>query len=255
MDAGSGEWNAVLERQFAHRSVRRFLEREVGDPELLTIVAAAQSAATSSNLQSWSVVSVRDRARLTRLAAAARQPFISAAPLLLVWVADYHRAGVVATDQGGDISTVSYLEQTLTGFVDAAIAAQNAVLAAESLGLGTVIIGSIRNDPETVQAELGLPRHTFPVIAVALGYPDPEDTAGIKPRLAPTAVHHAERYRDADTLEEVRRYQEVIADYYRTQGSEYDWPAQVAARVGDIAALSGREGIRGWLTDQGFDSH
>ena len=77
--------NDVVRVQLAHRSVRKFAPREVTDPELTALIAAAQSAPTSSNLQPWSVVAVRDPERRARLAAlAADQQFIAQAPLFLV---------------------------------------------------------------------------------------------------------------------------------------------------------------------------
>ncbi len=86
--------NAVIELQLAHRSVRAFLDAPVGDEELTAIVAAAQSASTSSNLQAWSVVAVREPARRVRLATlAGDQDFIRRALLLLVWLADLGRIG------------------------------------------------------------------------------------------------------------------------------------------------------------------
>jgi nitroreductase len=69
--AALGVANDVLAVQLAHRSVRSFLPREIGDDRLTAIVAAAQSAPTSSNLQAWSVVAVRDPGRKARLAALA----------------------------------------------------------------------------------------------------------------------------------------------------------------------------------------
>ncbi|MDR6322219.1 hypothetical protein J3R03_006415 [Actinoplanes couchii] len=85
-----------------------------------------------------------------------------------------------------------YLETTVIGFVDTALAAQNAVVAAESLGLGTVFVGAVRNHPEEVADELGLPPHAVAAFGLAVGEPDPDEAAGIKPRLPQAAVleHH-----------------------------------------------------------------
>src|SRR5689334_7587208 len=83
----------ALDLLLAHRSVRRFLPGEVADDQVRALVAAAQSAPTSSNLQPWSVVAVRDPERKARLASyAAGQRFVEEAPLLLVWIADLGRA-------------------------------------------------------------------------------------------------------------------------------------------------------------------
>jgi nitroreductase len=159
--------NEVLTLQLARRSVRKFGSREVTDDELTALIAAAQSAPTSSNLQPWSVVAVRDPERKARLAGlAGNQNFIEQAPLFLVWVADLGRVRRVAERAGAQVAAAEYLETTIIGFVDTALAAQNAVVAAESLGLGSVFVGALRNHPERVADELGLPRHAVAAFAV-----------------------------------------------------------------------------------------
>ena len=87
-----GQWNQVLETILSHRSVRGFLPRRLPDNTLELLIAAAQSASTSSNLQFWSVVAVQEPERRSRLAElAGQQQFIRDAPLLLVWLADLSR--------------------------------------------------------------------------------------------------------------------------------------------------------------------
>jgi hypothetical protein len=122
--------------QLAHRSVRKFTAHPVTDGELAALVAAAQSASTSSNLQPWSVVAIRDPEHKARLAALANgQQFINQAPLFLVWIADLGRVHRLAERSGRPLDGADYLESTLIAFIDTALAAQNAVIAAESLGL------------------------------------------------------------------------------------------------------------------------
>src|SRR6187399_2858797 len=117
----------VLDLLLAHRSVRKFAPGDVTDDHLQAMVAAAQSAPTSSNLQPWSVVVVRDPERKARLATyAAGQRFVEEAPVLLVWVADLSRARRLAAREGTVVDAVDYLETTIIGFVDTALAAQNA---------------------------------------------------------------------------------------------------------------------------------
>jgi nitroreductase len=185
----------VLALQLAHRSVRSFTPEPISDAVLTALVAAAQSASTSSNLQAWSVVAVQDPGRKARLAALANnQEFINQAPLLLVWVADLGRARRMAARSGRPLDGTDYLETTLVAFIDTALAAQNAVIAAESLGLGAVFVGAIRNHPGDVAAELGLSAHAVAAFGLAVGTPDPDEHAGIKPRLPQAAVLHRERY-------------------------------------------------------------
>ncbi|ALJ19141.1 NADPH-dependent oxidoreductase [Microbacterium sp. No. 7] len=246
--------NEVLDLLYRHRSVRRFTAEPVDDATVTAIVAAAQSAATSSNQQAWSVVEIRDPERRARAAElAGQQEFIRDAAVFLVFVADWSRAIGVAATRGAAAQAVDYVESTLVGFVDAALAAQNAVVAAESLGLGTVYVGSVRNAPLEVAELIGLPAGAFPVVGLAIGHPDPADAAGVKPRLPQRVVRHRETYRPADAAD-LARYDEAVRAYYATQGAARGWLDAVVARVRDIAGLHGRHTLRGALERRGLPS-
>ena len=78
--------------------------------------------------------------------------------------------------------------------IDAALAAQNAVVAAQSLGLRTVYIGAMRNEPVRVARLLGLPPRAFVVFGLCVGYPDPQAKNEVKPRLPQSTTLHHERY-------------------------------------------------------------
>ncbi|GAA1517767.1 NADPH-dependent oxidoreductase [Nocardioides humi] len=247
--------NDVLATQLAHRSVRRFTDRDVTEAELTALVAAAQSAPTSSNLQAWSVVAVRDPARRARLAAlAGGQGFIEQAPLFLVWVADLGRARRLGARSGVDLAATEYVETTLIGFIDAALAAQNAVVAAESLGLGTVFVGAIRNRPLDVAAELGLPDHTVAAFGLAVGAPDPAENAGIKPRLPQSAVVHREQYDAPAADAAIPAYDERLAAYNERHGLPGDWSSRVLARLAGTSSMAGRHTLRDALAERGLPS-
>lgn len=248
-------WNSVLETLVAHRSVRAFLPRALPDGALDLLLAAAQSAASSSNLQAWSVVAVTDPARKARLAAVAGgQKHIEQAPLFLVWLADLDRLADVATGEGVEVDGIAYLELLVVGIVDAALAAQNAVTALELLDLGSVYIGALRNNIETVAAELALPPRVLPVFGLSVGYPDPSVVTGIKPRLAPSAVLHHETYRRKDHKDAVLRYNAVLNAFQRAHGLPIeDWSGKVAERVSTPAALAGRHRLRQALQTLGFE--
>jgi len=244
----------VIVQQLAHRSVRRYLPDEVGDAELTAIVAAAQSAATSSNLQLWSVVAVRDPgSRATLSALAGGQRHIVDAPLLLVWLVDLSRARAVAAAHQAPTEGAEFLETAVVGFVDAALAAQNATLAAESLGLGTVYIGALRNRPEQVAELLGLPPHVFAAFGLVVGHPDPGEAPRVKPRLAQAAVLHHETYDTDVHLPQVAAYEGRIAAFYADEGLEHSWTSRVLARLSGPDALSGRDRLGEALRAQGFE--
>ncbi|WP_328395653.1 NADPH-dependent oxidoreductase [Nocardia sp. NBC_00416] len=246
------EWNPVLQILHEHRSVRRYLPDPLPDGVLELLVSAAQSAPTSSNLQVWSVVAVRDPQRKARLAAlAGDQEQIRQAPLLLVWTADLARVRGLAADRGAPLDGADYLESSYVAFLDAALAAQNAVVAAESLGLGTVYIGAIRNNPEQVAAELALPAGVFAVVGLVVGRPDPAENARVKPRLPRAAVLHEESY-GTDQRAHLDAYEERIAQFYAEQDLAHSWSDRVLARLASAASLKGRDRLRESLAAQGF---
>jgi nitroreductase len=219
------------------------------------MIAAAQSAATSSNLQTWSVVAVTDPDRKHRLATlAGDQNQIRRAPLFLVWLADLARIAQAAADRHMPHEGLDYLEMWLVGVIDAALAAQNAVVAAESLGLGTVYIGAIRNHPLEVAAELQLPPLVMPVFGMCVGRPNPARPAAIKPRLPQDAVLHREVYRPEQIPPAVERYNETMKAFYASQqmNVEGDWVDHSARRVAGPHTLSGRDVLREVLHRLGF---
>jgi len=247
--------SAVLDLELAHRSVRRFGSRPVTDDELTALIAAAQSAPTSSNLQPWSVIAVRDPARKARLAAlAGNQAFIVQAPLFLVWIADLGRARRLARRAGVRLDAVAYLETTIIGFVDTALAAQNAVVAAESLGLGSVFVGAIRNRPDEVADELDLPEHTVAAFGLAVGLPDPDEDAGVKPRLPQAAVLHHERYDAAAADACIPVYDGRLAAYNDRHGLAAGWVDRVLARLAGPQSMAGRHTLRATLARRGLTS-
>lgn len=224
----------TVELQLQHRSVRRFLPRELSDALLASIIAAAQSASTSSNLQSWSVVAVRDpkrRARLARLASS--MPSTVHGPVILVFLADWSRARSIAEQHGTPITYTEQFDATLVAVIDAALAAQNAAIAAESFGLGSVFIGSLRDHPEEVAAELGLPHGVVPVFGLVIGWPDPMEEADVKPRLPQSVVLHSERYRAAQP-EELAVYDQHVREYYDGFGLDRGWLDRLLARLARV---------------------
>lgn len=245
--------NATIEGLLAHRSVRAFRDTSLpaGTPELL--VAAAQSAATSSNLQTWSVVAVEDTARRARIAALVNQPFIVQAPLLLVWLADLSRLERVGAAAGQPTAALQYLESFLTAAIDAALAAQNAVVALESLGLGGCYLGVMRNKPLELAAELALPPNVVAVFGLSVGWPDPALATEVKPRLPQAAVLHREQYGTAPEAAAVARYDDAMRAFSRRQGlGDAAWSPRSLGRVAEARALNGRHQLVAWLRERGF---
>lgn len=251
----AGPWNDVVAGLVNHRSVRDFTATPLPRGLIETLVAAAQSAASSSNLQTWSVIAVEEPARKARLSElAANQAFIRRAPLFFVWLADLSRNERVAAERQIKLEAINYLETLFIGIIDAALAAQNAVVALESLGLGAVYVGAIRNMPEQVAAELGLPPRVMPVFGLAVGYPDPSATNGVKPRLPQRAVLHREQYDSTAEPEAVRYYDEQMSHFQREQNIDViGWLGRTIPRLQSIKSLAGRDRMREALANLGFE--
>jgi len=245
----------VLDAMLSHRSVRHFVRDALPEHTLEALVAAAQSAPTSSNLQTWSVIAVESQERREALAnLVGPQKHLAVAPLVLVFLADLSRIERLGQAQGRDPVGLHYLDTFLMGVIDAALAAQNAVVAAEAMGLGTVYVGGMRNQPEEVAKVLGTPPNVFPVFGLVVGRPDPAKPAAIKPRLPQSAVLHREQYQvPADQTQEIGDYNEALRQFMRTHGMrEVDWSAQVVERLGSPEALTGRHRLYEALRNAGF---
>ena len=245
----------VIEHLLNHRSVRAYLPDPVDDDQLAAMISAAQSASSSSNLQVWSVVAVRDPARRTRLAElAAKQDFIAQAPLVLVWIADLARLERVAEMTGRPSGALDYLEAFLMGSIDAALAAQNAAAAAESLGLGVVFIGSMRDQPLEVAELLDLPPKTVAVFGMCVGKPDPARPTSIKPRLPQSVVLHHEQYSLDAQAPGIESYNSAMARFYEQQKMNVrgTWADHSAKRIAGAETLSGRDKLVDLLHKRGF---
>jgi len=240
--------NPVLDRILDHRTVRTFLPDPLAPEVLPTLVAAAQSAASFSNIQWWSVLAVEDPERKRRLAElSGSQPHILVAPLFLVFLVDYARLRAVAARHEREPAFLAGLDGWTTAVSDAHLGAQNAVLAAESLGLGTVFIGTLRRDPVAVAEVLGLPPEVFAVIGISVGKPDPSRPTRIKPRLPQSVVLHRETYQSAD-FSEIERYDRRLAEFDGAKDDpESHYSRRTASRLtraGSLAQSARRLGFK-----------
>jgi nitroreductase len=251
--ADATAWNDTIAGLLSHRSVRDYLPKALPEGLVETLIAAASSAPTSSNVQAWSVVAVTDPARKARLAElAGGQRHIVDAPLLLVWLADLARAQAIGAARGLELGGLDYTDTFLLASVDAALAAQNALVAAESLGLGTVFIGALRNHPEAVAELLDLPPRAYAVAGLVVGYPDPAVETAVKPRLPQEAVLHYESYR-RDQSAAIARHDAATLSFRAEQGlPPQSWSDLIAGRLRSAASLHGRDVLRAVLGRLGF---
>ncbi len=252
----SGPWNEHIALLLNHRSVRGYRPDALPAGTLETLIAAAQSAATSSNLQTWSVIAVTDPEKKAALATLANnQKHIEQCPLFLVWVADISRNQRLAQQEGVTLEVMPYQETFLVAAIDAALAAQNATVAAESLGLSCVYIGALRNQPLEVAKVVNLPSGTFGVFGMCVGYPTEAAFGEVKPRLPQEVILHRETYEvPVDEAQRRSAYDRLIGGFsVRNEMATDTWTKRVIGRMGKLAALSGRDKLVATLQAMGFE--
>lgn len=250
----AGPWNEHIALLLSHRSVRGYKPDALPAGTLETLIAAAQSAATSSNMQTWSVVSVSDpavKAECARIAGG--QKHIEQCPLFLVFLADLSRNERLAKANGAELEVLPYIETFMIAAIDAAMAAQNAVVAAEALGLSTVYIGAMRNDAARVGELLGLPQGVAGVFGLCVGYAAEGVTNQVKPRLPQAAVLHHGTYDHAAEPAHVAAYDDKLSVFSSSyEAAATTWSGRVLNRMGKLKGLAGREKLGGVLRAMGF---
>lgn len=250
----AGPWNEHIALLLSHRSVRGYKPDAPPEGTLETLISAAQSAATSSNMQTWSVVSVTDPAVKAEFAKiAGGQKHIEQCPIFLLFLADLSRNDRLAKANGGELEVLPYIETFMIAAIDAAMAAQNAVVAAEAMGLSTVYIGAMRNDPARVGELLKLPQGVVGVVGLCIGYAADGVTNEVKPRLPQAAVLHHGTYDHAEEPAHVAAYDAKLSGFSgRYEMAQTTWTGRVMNRMGKLKGMSGREKLSGVLKAMGF---
>ncbi len=246
---------ALLDR----RVTRKYRADPVEDGLLDTLLACAQSAPSKSDLQQYSVVVMRDPARIKRIADwIGTMDWIASAPVFLVWCGDMRRGQRVC-----DMHSIPHANNNLDTFmntaVDCALAMAQFMAAADAAGLGTCPISYLRSHIERVTPLLGLPAGVFPVAGLTVGWPEARRHTSM--RLPASVVVHRERYDDSrlaagvSAYDEARRAREPIHpdglknhDIYgpRDNGT---WSLNVARQL----SVPERFGFSAYLKTRGFD--
>lgn len=225
--------NTVIETILEHRSIRKFEDKPLTKEQIETIVSCAQAASTSSYIQAYSIIGVTDKEKKEKLAEiAGNQSYAAENGHFFVFCADLYRQTIAGEMENIDVSpSVESTEKFMVGLIDAALAAQNAAIAAESMGLGICYIGGIRNNLEEVTKLLKTPDRVIPLFGLAVGYP--AKVTSKKPRLPMENVYHENTYeQDIDKFkDQLASYNKIVSDYYneRTGGKRKDtWTSQIA---------------------------
>ena len=256
----------ILKFLNSHASVRRYADDPVTDVQITEIIQTAQRAPSSSNMQAYSIIVVRDPVKKEQLSQwCGNQPHVRECPVLLVFCPDLSRLRKICLESGYRFRD-EYFEYLLVAVVDAALAGQNALLATEAMGLGACMIGGIRNRPAEVAELLDLPPRVFALFGLTIGVP--ARPANIKPRLPLSVVRHDEWY-ETDHLEAgLAGYDQAMREIgiyrgHRVQleeigpdlqehvtDEEYGWIEHTARRLANPA--SARPDLRPFLESKKF---
>jgi len=210
--------NQVMDVLLKRRSVRAYEEREIPLEVRAEILKATLRAPTAGNLMLYSILDVTDQSMKDRLAVTCdNQPFIARAPMVWIFLADYQRWYDYFLASGADELcrqrnlTMQKPEEgdLFLACCDALIAAQNAVIAAESFGIGSCYIGDIMEQYETHKEMLHLPQYVFPICMLVFGYPTPQQKEqGYTPRFDEKFILFENQYRQLSKDEFVEMFAE-----------------------------------------------
>ena len=163
------------------KSVRVFLDKEISPEAKAAILNAACQAPTAGNQQLYTIIDITDEKIKARLVETCdNQPFIASAKMVLIFCADCKKwyDGFKFSGCNPRLPDVGDLFLAIS---DANIAAENAVVAAESLGIGSCYIGDVMENCEEQRELLHLPNYVFPAAMLVFGYPTEQQKERQKP--------------------------------------------------------------------------
>lgn len=194
------------------KSIRKYSSREVSSQLLTSLLKDAERTPTMGNLQLYSVVVTRDEEMKAKLAPAHfNQPMVTGAPVVLTFCADFRRTTLWAEDRKADPGYDNFLS-FINATTDTLLFCQTFCNLAEESGLGTCFLGTTVYLPQLIIDTLKLPRLTFPVATITLGWPD--EAPAQSDRLPVEAIMHEETYDDytPERIDRFYAYKESLAE-------------------------------------------
>ncbi|MFW6173482.1 MAG: nitroreductase family protein [Elusimicrobiota bacterium] len=214
--------NETLKLLNERASLRSFSDEPVKDETLKQILEAGTNAASGGNLQPFSIIKIRDKKKMEKLVELGNQTFIKAAPVNLLFCIDYYRLRKIAEIEKAPFTATSSFAHFWIALEDTVIVAQTVCTAADSLGLGSVYIGTIFTEPETLKSckqLFELPEGVLPVVLVSMGYPKVKPP--IRKKFDIDTIVHSEKYR-IPTDEELKKAVEKKYENQKFRVSEDD---------------------------------
>ncbi|NLL72752.1 MAG: NADPH-dependent oxidoreductase [Clostridiales bacterium] len=247
------QYNNTIKTQLEHRTIREFTNEPVPEEMLSQLIQVASRTATSNGLQASSIIRVTDPDKKKELADICKQEYIARMPEIWIFIVDQYRNSRIAKENNCHEESIGDMDRFFQGFTDACLMADNVENAAESLGLGTVYLGSILNDPVRTIKLLNLPKLTFPALGLGFGIPNQEPQ--LKPRMDMELRMFENGYKTFDSyMDEIKEYDEIMQTYYdlRDTNNRVDsFSKQLITKLENINPV--RQKIVNVIVDQGFD--
>lgn len=245
--------NEIIRSLKSRKSVRVYEDREIPANIKREIINAALQAPTAGNMTLYTILDITDEEMKKRLSVTCDdQPFIAKAPMVLVFCADYYRWYKVFCDCVDEVRVPEEGDLFLAN-ADALIAAQNAVVAAESFGIGSCYIGDIIENFEIHRELFGLPDYVVPCCMVCFGYPTAQQIAREKPkRFDISDIVYENRYdtKKADRMKEMIAKKQGLSDdeigRWTEKFCERKWNSDFSVEM----SRSSREIIRYWCKNK-----
>jgi len=211
------QMNTVISTIHRRRSIRKFKKTPVGTNLVRELLVAAQRAPSGCNFQPYCFIEVKGKAKRTQLLKAIGSFVWSAsfasAPIWIVVCVDLYRLRRLIESQG--LRYRSYLGYKVRSIVDASMATENLVIAAESVGLSTLIVGMVFESMVDVSRILSLPQEVTPLLMVCIGYPD--ENPPLRPRWPLKKIRFTNEYRRI-TNKDLVEYVKSMNRFQKTEG-------------------------------------
>lgn len=244
--------NETIKTQLDHRTIREFTDEKISDEILETLLDVANQTASSNGMQNSSIIRITDQDIKDELASIGNQEYMRRCPELFIFIVDLYRNYNIAKEMGNENDIMIGFDKFIQGFTDGVLQSQNFTVAAESLGLGANFYGNIHNDTKKVIELLKMPKLTYPIVGVGIGYPNQKPQ--LKPRMPLSNKVYTNSYEIKDSyLDSVKEYDKEMRTYYdlRDANKRSDaFSTQILKKQG--SQISNREEMFDTLIEQGF---
>lgn len=237
------ESTATIPTIMTHRSIRVYQDRPLSQEIVDTILEAGLRASTYAHVMPTKVIRITDLNLRDQLREICHQPYVSCASEFFVFCVDYQRIKAVVPE-----AEVDTLDVLVTGAIDAGVFAQNVLLAAESLGLGGIFIGAIRDNLARVDELLQLPKYVVPLFGLCIGYPEAEPNPTPRLRLPLSSVVSENTFHGNSEAENQEFNQQSLQYAQQHGGLATGWNERIAK----VFAEPNRPALLAYLQSKGL---